>query len=57
VRAAEAAELQRTPMQTKLPQLAALMQSRGIFSADPDREEESRKVRELWERIKRAMGV
>jgi hypothetical protein len=30
VRAVEAAELQRTPMQTKLLQLAALMHSRGL---------------------------
>jgi len=57
VRAVEAAELQRTPMQTKLLQLAALMQARGIFSAEPDREAESREIRERWERIKRAMGV
>jgi len=57
VRAAEAAQLQSTQMHTKLLQLAALMQSREIFAADPDREAESRQVRELWGRIKRAMGV
>ncbi len=38
VREAEAAQLQSTQMQTKLLQLAALMQSRGIFGADPGRE-------------------
>jgi len=48
VRAAEAAELQRTPMQTKLLQLAAPMQSREVFGTDPGREAESAKVHELW---------
>jgi hypothetical protein len=57
VRAAEAAQLQSTQMQMKLLQLAALMQSREIFGADPGREADTRKVRELWERIKRVMGV
>jgi hypothetical protein len=57
VRAAEAAELQRTPMGTKLAQLAALMQTRGAFGADPHREAQTREVRERWARIRRAMGV
>ena len=57
VREAEATELRLTPMETKLRQLAALMQSREIFAVDPDREAECRRVRELWGRIKRVMSV
>ena len=53
----EAAELRRTQEVTKLLQLAALMQSRGLFGADPNRESQSQEVRERWDRIKRAMGV
>jgi hypothetical protein len=57
VRQAEAAEILRTPMETKLRQLAALMQTRGAFGADPHREAKTREVRERWARIRQAMGA
>lgn len=53
----EAAELRRTPMETKLRQLAALMQARRVFGVEPSREMETEAVRERWARIKRAIGV
>ena len=54
VRDVEASELRRTPMETKLQQLAALMASRHVFGPEPDREAESRVVRERWARLRRA---
>src|SRR6267154_2390695 len=50
VRDAEARELRRTPMETKLQQLASLMASRHVFGPEPDREAETRVVRERWAR-------
>lgn len=46
----------RTPMQTKLLQLAALMASRHLFGAEQDREEGVRLVRERWGRLRQALG-
>jgi hypothetical protein len=52
----EAAELQRTSMDTKLRQLAALMASRRVFGPEPDREEQIELVRERWARLRQALG-
>ncbi len=56
VRDAEAKELRRTPMQTKLQQLAALMASRHVFGSEPDREAQVQVVRERWARLRRALS-
>lgn len=56
VRDAEVRELRRTPMETKLQQLASLMASRHVFGPEPDREAETRVVRELWARLRRALS-
>jgi hypothetical protein len=56
VRKAQLEELRRTPMQTKLRQLAALMASRHLFGAEQDREEGVRLVRERWARLRQALG-
>lgn len=55
VREAEAAELLRTPMETKLRQLNALMASRNMF-VDPQRQQEVERVRERWARLRAALG-
>src|SRR6266705_5992064 len=47
LREEEARQLARTPMETKLRQLAALMASRHHFGVDPDREAGVEAVREL----------
>jgi hypothetical protein len=52
----EAAELQRTPMETKLRQLAALMASRDLFGPEPDRDTQVRDIRERWVRLRRTLG-
>jgi hypothetical protein len=56
VRDVEARELRRTPMETKLQQLAALMASRHVFGPEPDREAQIRVVRERWARLRRALS-
>ena len=56
VRDVEARELRRTPMETKLQQLAALMASRHVFGPEPDREEQIQVVRERWARLRRALS-
>jgi hypothetical protein len=56
VREVEATELRRTPIETKLRQLAALMESRDLFGPEPDRENQIREVRERWARLRRALG-
>ena len=56
VREAEARELRRTPMETKLQQLAALMASRHVFGPEPNREADTRVVRERWARLRRALS-
>jgi len=56
VRDVEARELRRTPMETKLQQLAALMASRHVFGPEPDREAQIQVVRERWARLRRALS-
>jgi hypothetical protein len=56
VREMELAELRRTSMDMKLCQLAALMASRGLFDAHPERELQSQQVRERWARLRQALG-
>ena len=56
VRDAEARELTRTSMETKIKQLAALMASRHVFGPEPDREAQIQVVRERWARLRRAMS-
>jgi len=56
VRDAEARELTRTSMETKLKQLAALMASRHVFGPEPDREAQVQVVRERWARLRRALS-
>jgi hypothetical protein len=56
VRDTEAAELRLATMETKLQQLAALMASRHLFGAEPDREAQVHEVRERWTRLRRALG-
>jgi hypothetical protein len=56
VRAAEAAELRHTTMQTKFQQLAALMASRHLFGPEPDREAQVLEVRARWTRLRRTLG-
>jgi hypothetical protein len=56
VREAEVAELLRTPMETKLRQLNALMASRNVF-VDPHRQQEVERVRERWALLRAALGV
>jgi hypothetical protein len=56
VRDAEARELRRTPMETKLQQLASLMASRHVFGPEPDRDAQIQVVRERWTRLRRALS-
>ena len=56
LRAVEVVELQRTSMDTKLQQLAALMASRDAFGPEPDRDAQIRDVRERWARLRQALG-
>jgi len=56
VRDAEARELTRTSMESKLKQLAALMASRHVFGPEPDREAQVQVVRERWARLRRALS-
>lgn len=52
----EAAELQRTPVEAKLRQLAALMASRHLFGPDSDRERQISEVRDRWARLRQVLG-
>ncbi len=56
VRELEAVELQRTPIEAKLRQLAALMASRHLFGPEPDREKEIAEVRDRWARLRQVLG-
>ena len=56
VREVETDELQRTSMETKLRQLAALMASRHLFAPEPDREAQISEVRDRWDRLRKALG-
>jgi hypothetical protein len=57
VREAEAAELRRASIETKLRQLAALMASRHLFGPEPDREAQVQEVRDRWARLRRTLGA
>jgi hypothetical protein len=52
----ETAELRRTPMETKMRQLASLMAARDVFGPEPDRDAQVSDVRERWARLRRALG-
>jgi hypothetical protein len=52
----EIAELRAAPMESKLQQLSALMASRDLFTADPEREQGVQDVRERWAQLRRALG-
>ena len=56
LREEEARQLSRTPIETKLRQLAALMASRHLFAVEPDREAGVQAVRERWARLRRALS-
>jgi hypothetical protein len=56
VKEIELAELRRTSMDTKLRQLSALMASRSLFGADPERENGLQLVRDRWARLWQALG-
>jgi hypothetical protein len=56
VKDVEVAELQRTSVETKFKQLAALMASRDVFAPEPGREADICEVRERWARLRRALG-
>jgi len=53
----ELAERRNASMETKLQQLSALMASRDLFAADPERENGVLEVRERWARLRKASGV
>jgi len=50
------AELRGTSMDSKLRQVSALMASRSLFAADPERERGVQLVRDRWERLWQVMG-
>ena len=56
LREEEARQLARTPMETKLRQLAALMASRHLFGVERDREAGVEAVRERWARLRQAVS-
>jgi hypothetical protein len=56
LRVAEAGELQRTSMDTKLRQLESLMASRLMFGPEPDRHEGVEVVRARWIHLRRVLG-
>jgi hypothetical protein len=57
VQAVELEELRRTPMDTKLRQLASLMASREQFTADLTRENDVQEVRRRWAQLKQVLGA
>jgi hypothetical protein len=52
----ELAELRSTSIDTKLRQLSALMASRSLFGADPEREGGIQLVRDRWARHWQVLG-
>jgi hypothetical protein len=56
VERAEIAELRRTPIETKLYQLVALMTSRNLFDEDLEREIGVQLVRDRWALLRQALG-
>jgi hypothetical protein len=57
VQAVELEELRRTPMDTKLRQLASLMASREHFGEDLTRENDVQEVRRRWAQLKQVLGA
>jgi hypothetical protein len=55
VEAFQLEELRRTPMETKLLQLAALMASRDLFAYDAERDKVALEVRKRWARLRLAL--
>jgi hypothetical protein len=55
VREIELLELRRTSMDLKFRQLSALMASRGLFGADPEREPGVLLVRDRWACLRQAL--
>jgi len=56
VKEIELIELRRTSMDVKLRQLSALIASRGLFGANPERENGVRLVRDRWALLRQALG-
>ena len=56
VKEIELVELRRTSMDAKLRQLSALMASRSLFGADPEREHGTQLVRDRWTHLWQALG-
>jgi len=54
VNAAEIEELRRMSPEEKLRQTAALMESAGAFGWDKSHAEEDQRVRERWNRLRKA---
>jgi hypothetical protein len=52
----EAADLRATPLDIKFRQLCALMASRAVVPADPDRGASAALVAERWNRIRTYYG-
>jgi hypothetical protein len=57
VRELGADELRESSMETRWRQLNALVGSRELFDADPDRERRVEAVRERWAKIRKALDV
>jgi hypothetical protein len=56
VREREATERQSVSEETRFLQLSALMASRDMFGAEPDRDTGVRTVRERWDRLRQTLG-
>jgi hypothetical protein len=57
VRDAERDELRTTSMDIKAKQLMSLMESRELFGADVEREQEVVQVRARWARLRQVLSV
>ncbi len=57
VRAFELEELRRTSMETKLRQLASLMESRDLFADHAERENAVQEVRSRWASLREALSA
>ncbi len=56
VEAFQLEELRRTPMETKLLQLVALMASRDLFAYDAERDKGVLEVRKRWAQLRLPLG-
>lgn len=50
-------ELRASSIALKLRQLGALMEARGLFPAEPNREREVEQVRERWALLRRSLSA